>query len=203
MSQYFSVHPTHPQPRLLTRAAAIVAGGGVIAYPTDSTYALGCHSGDKAALDRVREIRALHPRHLFTLMCRDLSELATYAMVDNTSFRIVKRFTPGPITFVLKATREVPRRLLSRRRTIGLRVPACPVSHGLLKVMDEPMMSTSLVLPGDEHALTEGGAIKERLGGVVNLILDGGARSTLPTTVVDLTEDAPRVTRTGLVEFEL
>ena len=203
MSQFFSVHPTHPQRRLLTRAAEVLTGGGVIAYPTDSTYALGCHIGDKAALDRVRDIRALHPRHLFTLMCRDLSELAAYAMVDNTSYRIVKRYTPGAVTFVLKATREVPRRLMSRRRTIGLRVPNCPVSHGLLTLLNEPMMSTSLVLPGDENALTEASVIKERLAGSVDLILDGGARSPEPTTVVDLTGDAPRVTRPGLVKFEL
>lgn len=203
MSQFFSVHPTHPQTRLLTRAAAIVAEGGVIAYPTDSTYALGCHIGDKAALDRVREIRALHPRHLFTLMCRDLSELAAYAMVDNTSYRIIKRYTPGPITFVLRATREVPRRLMSRRRTIGLRVPNCPVSHGLLALLGEPMMSTSLVLPQDSSALTEADAIRQRLEGSVDLILDGGTRSPDPTTVVDLTGEVPNVTRPGLVELEL
>lgn len=203
MSQFFSVHPTHPQTRLLSRAAAVVAGGGVIAYPTDSTYALGCHIGDKAALDRVREIRALQPRHLFTLMCRDLSELAAYAMVDNTSYRIVKRYTPGPVTFVLPATREVPRRLMSQRRTIGLRVPNCPVSHGLLTLLEEPMMSTSLVLPGDAGALTEAEAIKARLARSVDAILDGGPRSAEPTTVVDLTGDLPSVTRPGLVEFEL
>ena len=203
MSQLFSVHPTHPQKRLLARAVDVVRGGGVIAYPTDSTYALGCHIGDKAALDRIREIRALHPRHLFTLMCRDLSELAAYAMVDNTSYRIVRRYTPGPVTFVLKATREVPRRLLSRRRTIGLRVPDSPVSRGLLGLLNEPMMSTSLVLPGDAVALTEAQVIRERLEGVVDAILDGGPCSPEPTTVVDLTDEGPRVTRTERVRFEL
>lgn len=203
MSQFFSVHPTHPQKRLLARAVDVVRGGGVIAYPTDSTYALGCHIGDKAALDRIREIRALNPRHLFTLMCRDLSELAAYAMVDNTSYRIVRRYTPGPVTFVLKATREVPRRLLSRRRTIGLRVPDSAVSRGLLTLLDEPMMSTSLVLPGDAAALTEAQVIRERLQGVVDAIVDGGPCSPDPTTVVDLTDDGPRVTRSGRVRFEL
>ena len=203
MSQFFSVHPTHPQKRLLARAVDVVRGGGVIAYPTDSTYAIGCHIGDKAALDRIREIRALNPRHLFTLMCRDLSELAAYAMVDNHCYRIVRRYTPGPVTFVLKATREVPRRLLSRRRTIGLRVPDSAVSRGLLTLLDEPMMSTSLVLPGDAAALTEAQVIRERLQGVVDAIVDGGPCSPDPTTVVDLTDDGPRVTRSGRVRFEL
>lgn len=203
MTQFFSVHPTHPQKRLLARAAEIVQGGGVVAYPTDSTYALGCHIGDKAALDRIREIRSLSARHLFTLMCRDLSELAAYAMVDNTSYRIVKRYTPGPITFVLKATREVPRRLMSRRRTIGLRVPDAAVSRALLTLLREPMMSTSLLLPGEADALTDASAIRERLGGAIDAILDGGPCSPQPTTVVDLTDGYPRVVRAGLVEFEL
>ena len=203
MSQFFSVHPTHPQARLLARAAQIVQRGGVIAYPTDSTYALGCHIGDKAALDRIREIRGLHPRHHFTLMCRDLSELAAYAMVDNTSYRIIKRYTPGPFTFILKATREVPRRLMSRRRTIGLRVPASPVSLGLLAQLREPMMSTTLLLPGDDYPLTEAEDIRERLEGVVDLIMDAGPCLRELTTVVDLTDGLPEVTRVGLGDFQL
>ena len=203
MSQFFSVHPTHPQGRLLSRAAEIVRGGEVIVYPTDSTYALGCHIGDKAALDRIRGIRNLHPRHHFTLMCRDLSELAAYAMVDNTSYRIVKHYTPGPITFILKATREVPRRLMSRRRTIGLRVPDSPVSLGLLALLNEPMMSSTLLLPGDDYPMTEAQEIRDRLEGVVDLIIDGGPCLREQTTVVDLTDDLPNVTRAGLAEFEL
>lgn len=204
MSQFFSVHPTHPQMRLLARAADIVRDGGVIVYPTDSTYALGCHIGDKAALDRIREIRHLHARHHFTLMCRDLSELASYAMVDNTSYRIIKRYTPGAFTFILKATREVPRRLVhSQRRTIGLRVPDCAISQGLLATLNEPMMTTTLLLPGEEYALTDAEEIRDRLQRSVDLVIDGGPCARDLTTVVDLTDGTPRITRAGLGEFEL
>ena len=203
MSQYFSVHPTHPQQRLLARAAEIVRDGGVIVYPTDSTYALGCHIGDKSALDRIRNIRRLTTRHLFTLMCRDLSELATYATVNNTSYRLIRRYTPGPYTFILRATREVPRRLLSPRRTIGLRVPDCPVALGLLAHLDEAMMSTTLLLPGEDFALTEGSDIRDRLEHAIDLVIDGGACSRDLTTVIDLTGDAPSVARAGLGRFEL
>ena len=203
MSQFFSVHPTHPQQRLLAQAAEIVRDGGVIAYPTDSTYALGCHIGDKSALDRIRNIRRLTPRHLFTLMCRDLSELATYATVNNSSYRLIRRYTPGPYTFILKATREVPRRLLSPRRTIGLRVPDCPVTLGLLAQLDEAMMSTTLLLPGEDFALTEGNDIRDRLEHAIDLVIDGGACSRDLTTVIDLTGDAPSVARAGLGPFEL
>ena len=203
MSQYFSVHPTHPQQRLIAQAAEIVRGGGVIAYPTDSTYALGCHIGDKSALDRIRNIRRLPSRHLFTLMCRDLSELATYAMVDNISYRLIRRYTPGPYTFILKGTREVPRRLMSRRRTIGLRVPDCPVALALLAQLDAAMMSTTLQLPGEDFALTEGDAIRDRLEHAIDLVLDGGACSRDMTTVIDLTDEAPTVARAGLGPFEL
>lgn len=203
MSQYFSVHPTHPQQRLLAQAAEIVRDGGVIAYPTDSTYALGCHIGDKSALDRIRNIRRLTTRHLFTLMCRDLSELATYATVNNSSYRLIRRYTPGPYTFILRATREVPRRLLSPRRTIGLRVPNCPVTLGLLAQLDEAMMSTTLLLPGEDFALTEGSDIRDRLEHAIDLVIDGGACSRDLTTVIDLTGDAPSVARAGLGPFEL
>ena len=203
MSQFFSVHPTHPQQRLLARAAEIVRAGGVVAYPTDSTYALGCNIGDKAALARIRNIRRLPARHLFTLMCRDLSELATYAMVDNISYRLIRRYTPGPYTFILKATREVPRRLMSPRRTIGLRVPDCPVALGLLEQLNDAMMSTTLQLPGEEFALTEGSDIRDRLEHAIDLVVDGGACSRDLTTVIDLTSDAPTVARAGLGPFEL
>ena len=203
MSQFFSVHPTHPQQRLLARAAEMVRAGGVVAYPTDSTYALGCHIGDKSALDRIRNIRRLQPRHLFTLMCRDLSELATYAMVDNSSYRLIRRYTPGPYTFILRATREVPRRLLSPRRTIGLRVPDCPVALGLLAHLNEAMMSTTLQLPGEDFALTEADDIRDRLEHAIDLVIDSGACSRDLTTVIDLTDETPTVARAGLGPFEL
>ncbi len=203
MSQYFSVHPTHPQRRLLVQAADIVARGGVIVYPTDSTYALGCHIGDKAALDRIREIRRLDPLHHFTLVCRDLSELSIYARVDNTSFRILKRFTPGPFTFLLHASREVPRRLVHpKRRTIGIRVPDHAIAQGLLAALAEPMMSTSLILPGAAEALSDPQEFRLELARRVDLIVDGGAGGMVATTVVDLTEAPPIVARVGLGVFE-
>ncbi len=203
MSQYFSIHPTHPQRRLLVQAADIVGRGGVIIYPTDSTYALGCHIGDKSALDRIREIRRLDPLHHFTLVCRDLSELSIYARVDNTSFRILKHFTPGPFTFLLHASREVPRRLVHpKRRTIGIRVPDHPIAQGLLDALAEPMMTTSLILPGATEALTDPQEFRAELARRVDLIVDGGACGIVATTVVDLTETPPVVTRTGLGVFE-
>ena len=203
MTQTFAIHPRNPQGRLLRQGAAVVRDGGVIAYPTDSTYALGCHIGDKAALERMRGIRQLDRRHLFTLVCRDLSEISSYARVDNASYRILKRYTPGPITFLLTATREVPRRLIHpRRRTIGLRVPNHPVALALLEELGEPLMSTSLVLPGDERPLTEPEEIARRLAGVVDMVVDGGPCGLEPTTVVDLTGAAPVVVRAGAGEFE-
>ena len=203
MSQYFSVHPTHPQRRLLVQAADIVRGGGVIVYPTDSTYALGCHIGDKAALDRIRDIRRLDMLHHFTLVCRDLSELSIYASVDNTSYRILKRFTPGPFTFLLQASREVPRRLVHpKRRTIGIRVPDHVVAQGLLEALGEPMMSTSLILPDAAEALTDPQEIRSELERRVDLIVDGGGCGMMATTVVDLTQAPPVVTRAGLGVFE-
>jgi tRNA threonylcarbamoyl adenosine modification protein (Sua5/YciO/YrdC/YwlC family) len=203
VSQYFSVHPTHPQRRLLVQAADIVRGGGVIVYPTDSTYALGCHIGDKAALDRIREIRRLDMLHHFTLVCRDLSELSIYARVDNTSFRILKHYTPGPFTFLLQASREVPRRLVHpKRRTIGIRVPDHVIAQGLLEALGEPMMSTSLILPDADEALTDPQEIRDALERRVDLIIDGGACGMTATTVVDLTETPPVVIRPGLGVFE-
>jgi tRNA threonylcarbamoyl adenosine modification protein (Sua5/YciO/YrdC/YwlC family) len=203
MTQYFNVHPTHPQLRLLNQAAEIVRAGGVIVYPTDSTYALGCHIGDKNAVERIRRLRQLDKHHHFTLICRDLSELANYARVDNTSFRILKHYTPGPFTFLLRATREVPRRLVhARRRTIGLRVPDHTITQGLLKTLGEPLMSTSLILPGTDLALTDMDHIRERLEGSVDLIIDGGACGIVATTVVDLTGPVPEVIRPGLGAFE-
>ena len=203
MSQFFAIHPTHPQKRLLNQAAEILRSGGVIVYPTDSTYALGCRIGDKAGLDRIRMIRQLDPLHHFTLVCRDLSELSIYARVDNTQYRILKHYTPGPFTFLLKATREVPRRLVHpKRRTIGLRVPDHPIARGLLDALNEPLMSTSLIMPGDGVPLSEPEDFRARLEKRVDLIVDGGAGGLVPTTVVDLTDAEPRLIRQGLGRFE-
>ena len=199
MSQFLAIHPTHPQGRLVSRAAEIVRDAGVIVYPTDSTYALGCHLGDKDALDRIRAIRRLRPDHHFTLMCRDLSELATYARVDNASYRTMRRHLPGPFTFVLRATREVPRRLVhKRRKTIGLRVPDHAIATALLGALGEPMMTTTLLLPGEDMPVTnveDRRADLERLQ--VDVIVDGGGCGRLPTTVVDLTAGVAEVTRQG------
>jgi tRNA threonylcarbamoyl adenosine modification protein (Sua5/YciO/YrdC/YwlC family) len=203
LSQYFSIHPTHPQSRLLTQAAGIVSSGGLVVYPTDTTYALGCHIGDKTALDRIRQIRQLDRNHDLTLMCRDLSELGTYARVDNASYRIVKRFTPGPFTFLLPATREVPRRLVHpKKKTIGLRVPDHPIALGLLDALGEPMMTTTMRLPGDSFPLTDPEDIREALERSVDLVIDGGHCGVVPTTVVDLTQPGGEVVREGLGEYE-
>ncbi len=204
MSQYFTVHPTHPQLRLLRQASDIIKSGGVIVYRIDSTYALACHIGDKHALERIRKIRRLDKYHHFTLVCRDLSELAVYARVDNSSYRVLKHFTPGPYTFVLRATREVPRRLVHpRKHTIGLRVPGTPIASELLAVLGEPLMSTTLILPNEKEPQTDPEIIRERIGKQVDLILDGGAGGFDTTTVVDLTEGVPNLIRQGLGEFDL
>lgn len=203
MSQYFSVHPTHPQQRLLAQAAEIVAGGGLVVYPTDTTYALGCQIGDKGALDRIRQIRQLDKHHDLTLICRDLSELGTYARVDNTAYRILKRLTPGPFTFLLPATREVPRRLVHpKKKTIGLRVPDCPIALGLLEALGEPMMTTTMRLPADNLPLADPEEIRERLERQVDLVIDGGIGGVESTTVVDLTVSGGAVVRTGAGAFE-
>ena len=184
------------------QAAEIVRAGGVIVYPTDSTYAFGCHIGDKQALDRIRAIRRLDKVHHFTLVCRDLSELSIYASVDNVSYRILKRYTPGPFTFLLQASREVPRRLVHpKRRSIGLRVPDHAIAQGLLEALGEPLMSTSLILPGATDALAEPEDIRAALERQVDLIVDGGACGFTATTVVDLTVVPPVVTRPGLGVF--
>ena len=199
MSQFLAVHPEHPQPRLVKRAAEILAAGGVVAYPTDSTYALGCRVGDKAAVERICRIRRLDRDHLFTLVCHDLSHLATYARVDNTSFRFIRHHIPGPYTFVLRATREAPRRLVHpRRRTIGLRVPESTIVRALIETHEGPLISTTLLLPGDEAPLTNADTIRERLERDVDAIIDGGHCGVVPTTVVDLTEGDVNVVREGL-----
>ncbi len=198
MAQFLEIHPTHPQPRLITQAVALLRQGGLAVYPTDSGYALSCHIGDKQALDRIRRIRKLDKHHNFTLICRDLSELAVYARVDNASFRVLKSFTPGPYTFILKATAEVPRRLQhDRRKTIGIRVPDNVITQALLEALGEPLMSSSLILPGKEQEQLEPIEIFELLKKQIDLVIDGGFCGTLPTSVVDLTEGSPQVLRTG------
>ena len=198
MAQYFVIHPTHPQARLIARAAEIVRTGGVIAYPTDSCYALGCHLGDKSAMERLRRIRGVDERHHFTLMCRDLSEIGTYARVDNAQYRLLRMLTPGSYTFILEGTKDLPRRILNpRRKTIGLRVPDHPVALALLAELGEPLLSTTLILPGDDAPLEDAGEIRTRLERDVELVLDGGPCGTAPTTVVDLTGAVPEVLRAG------
>jgi tRNA threonylcarbamoyl adenosine modification protein (Sua5/YciO/YrdC/YwlC family) len=198
MSQYFRIHPVNPQPRLVYQAVAIIRKGGVIAYPTDSSYALGCPIGDKAAIQRICRIRKLDDKHDFTLVCRDLSELSTYARVDNTAYRLLKALTPGPYTFILKATHEVPRRLQNpRRKTIGLRVPGNTISQALLEALGEPLMSTTLTLPGEKMPITDPEEILDILGNQLDLVIDGGYCGVEPTTVVDMLEDTPRVARVG------
>jgi len=198
LAQYFAIHPTHPQPRLVRRAAAIVRGGGLIAYPTDSCYALGCQLGDARAVARLRRVRGVDARHHLTLMCRDLSEIGSYAILDNAQYRLLKSATPGSYTFILRATREVPRRLLHRRRkTIGVRVTRHAVARALLGELGEPMLSATLALPGDAVPLSEGRDIRERLERELDLVLDAGSCGTEPSTVIDLTGDAPLVVRRG------
>ena len=198
MSQFFQVHPDNPQHRLVHQAVGIVRDGGVVAYPTDSGYALGCHIGDKAALDCIRRIRRLESDHNFTLMCRDLSELATYARVDNAAYRLLRNNTPGPYTFILPASREVPRRLQHpKRKTIGLRVPDNEIARALLTELDEPLMSVTLMMPGDDYPLVDPHEIRERLEHEVALVIDGGFCGMGATTVIDLSGDAPTLRRTG------
>jgi len=196
MAQYFAVHPTHPQRRLIRQAADIVRSGGLIAYPTDSCYALGCERANAKGAERLRRLRGIDERHHLTLMCRDIREIARYAIVDDAQFKLLKSVTPGSYTFILRARREVPRRL-TRRKTIGVRVPGHAVAHALLGELDEPMLSTTLLLPGDETPLSDAGEIRERLERQLDLIVDGGACGTEPSTIIDLTEEFPRVLRAG------
>ena len=198
MTQFLSIHPTHPQPRLIAQAAALVKSGAVIVYPTDSCYALGCHIGDKAAAERLRAIRQVDDTHHFTLVCRDLSEIANFAKVDNIQYRMLKAATPGAYTFILEASREVPRRLAhAKRRSIGLRVPEHVIAQALLTALDEPLLSTTLILPNVEDPLNDAEEIRQRLGRQVDLIIDGGACGLVPTSVIDMTGDTPRVVRAG------
>jgi tRNA threonylcarbamoyl adenosine modification protein (Sua5/YciO/YrdC/YwlC family) len=198
MAQFFSVHPDNPQPRLMRQTAEIVRQGGIIVYPTDSCYALGCHLGDKKAVERMRAIRGVGPAHHFALVCRDLAEIGIYARVDNQQFRLLKATTPGTYTFILRATREVPRRLQHpRRKTIGLRIPDHKVVRALLAELGEPLLSSTLLLPGEEEPLNDAQEIRQRLEHQVDLILDGGSCGIEPTTVVNLTGETPIITRAG------
>ncbi len=198
MAQYFAVHPTHPQPRLIRRAAEIVRGGGLIAYPTDSCYALGCHLGDARSQERLRRVRGVDLKHHLTLMCRDLSEIAAYAIVDNVRFRLLKLATPGSYTFILRATREVPRRLQHpKRKTIGVRVPGHAAAQALLAELGEPMLSSTLILPGAAAPLSDAAAIRAALEHQLDLIVDCGSCGVQPTTVIDLTGEQPVLLRQG------
>ena len=199
MSQFFYIHPENPQPRLINQAVEILRQGGVIVYPTDSGYALGCMMGDKHAMDRIVAIRKLPEGHNFTLVCSDLSELSTYATVSNAAYRLIKNNTPGRYTFILTATKELPRRLMtSKRKTIGLRVPDNQIALDLLQALGEPILSCSLMLPGEEHATqSDPEEIRDRLERQVDLIIHGGYLGQEPTTVVDLTEEMPVILRRG------
>ncbi|MDR3477019.1 MAG: L-threonylcarbamoyladenylate synthase [Gammaproteobacteria bacterium] len=198
MSQFFVIHPDNPQSRLIKQAATIVQEGGVIVYPTDSAYAIGCQLANKDALERIRSLRQLDEKHNFTLVCRDLSELSTYAIVNNPAFRLLKAHTPGPYTFILNATREVPRRLLQpKRNTIGLRVPDSKIVRALLNELNEPLMSVTLSLPEQEYPFIDAQDIYETLGKRVDLVIDGGPCGMTPTTVVDLVSDTPTILRVG------
>ncbi|HEU4846489.1 MAG TPA: L-threonylcarbamoyladenylate synthase [Burkholderiaceae bacterium] len=198
MSQFFQIHPDNPQQRLIKQAAQIIHGGGIVALPTDSCYALVCHLDDKSAVERLRRIRGIDEKHHLTLLCRDLSEIGVYARVDNRQFRLLKAATPGPFTFILEATKCVPRRLSHpSRKTIGLRVPENAIVQALLEELQQPLLGTTLILPGDEDTLTDAEHIRERLEKQIELIVDGGACSLEPTTVIDLSGSEPELVRQG------
>jgi len=198
VSQFYQIHPVNPQQRLIRHAGDIIRNDGLVAYPTDSTYALGCHVGDKHGMDRIRRIRGLDDSHNFTLVCRDLSEISIYARIGNSAYRLLKAFTPGPYTFILRATHEVPRRLQHpKRKTIGIRVPRHPICQALLTELGEPLMSSTLLLPGREFPETDTWEIREHLEHELDLIIDGGSCGLEPTTVIDLVENVPVIVRTG------
>lgn len=204
MTIRYDLHPANPQPRLLKQAATLLHRGGVLAVPTDSSYALACHLDDKTAAERLRRLRGVDERHHLTLLCRDLSELATYARVDNTQYRLLKLATPGPYTFILDATKEVPRRLSHpSRRTIGLRVPAHAVLQGLLDELGQPLLATTLIPPGEDEALNDAEEIIERLGPQLDAVVDAGACSRQPTTVIDLSQGEPVLVRQGAGDLAL
>ncbi|MFY0676244.1 MAG: threonylcarbamoyl-AMP synthase [Neptuniibacter sp.] len=198
MSQFFQIHPDNPQKRLINQAVDIINKGGVVVYPTDCAYALGCHLGDKSALEKIKRIRQLDDKHNFTLVCRDLSEISTYAKVDNSAYRLLKAHTPGAYTFILKATSEVPRRLLHpKRRTIGIRIPENEIALALTESLGEPIMSTSLIMPGEEMPLMDPYDIREVLQHHVDLVIDGGYCGMEATSVINLVDEVPEVVRQG------
>lgn len=198
MSQFFQLHPDNPQARLVKQAVQIIARGGIVALPTDSCYALVCHLDDKDAVMRLRRIRGVDEKHHLTLLCRDLSEIAQYAKVDNRQFRMLKAATPGPYTFILEATKEVPRRLSHpSRKTIGLRVPENRIARAVLEELQQALLGTTLILPGDEEAITDAEEIRARLEKQIDLVIDGGACSLVPTTVIDMSQDEPVLVRHG------
>ena len=198
MSQTLYIHPDNPQTRLINQAVEIINKGGIVIYPTDSSYAIGCHIDNKAARDRIRRIRRLDDKHHFTLMCRDLSEISKYGIVDNINYRLLKNLTPGAYTFILKATREVPRRLQNpKRKTIGLRIPENNIAHALLETLDEPLMSSTLIMPGEDLPLNDPYQIELALDKHVELIIDGGFCGYEPTTVIDLMAAPPEILRKG------
>jgi tRNA threonylcarbamoyl adenosine modification protein (Sua5/YciO/YrdC/YwlC family) len=198
MTELIEIHPVNPQPRAVAQVVSMIRAGGLVAYPTDCSYALGCHIGDKRAMERIRQIRRTDKDHNFTLVCRDLSEIATYARVDNWAYRLLKAFTPGPYTFILRATSEVPKRLQNpRRRTIGIRIPDHPIPLALLEHLSEPIMSSTLLLPGDELPITDPFEMQERLKGRVEAVIDGGPGGIEPSTVVDLSSGEVMLLRQG------
>lgn len=198
MAQFFTLHPDNPQPRLIKQASTIIKNGGVIALPTDSSYAIACHLGDKAAQNKIRILRGVDDKHHFTLMCRDLSEIAVYAQIDNQQFRLLKANTPGSYTFILEATREVPKRLQHpKRNTIGLRVPDHPITLALLAELNEPLLTMTLIMPGETVPMHEAASIRDELEHQLDLILDSGACGVEPTTVIDLTHGEPQLMRAG------
>ena len=204
MSQFFQIHPDNPQVRLIRQAVEIIRRGGVIIYPTDSSYAIGCQIGDKAAMDRIRQIRRLGDDHNFTLIGRSLSELSVYTKLDNQAHRLIKTLTPGPYTFILKATKQVPKRLMhAKRKTIGIRIPDNQVALDLLDELNEPLLSSTLTLPGDDVPMMDPYEMNQTLGHVVDLIIDGGYCGYEPTSVVDLNEDPPQVRRVGKGDVSL
>jgi tRNA threonylcarbamoyl adenosine modification protein (Sua5/YciO/YrdC/YwlC family) len=199
MARIVEIHPKNPQSRLIAEVVAVIRAGGLIAYPTDSSYAFGCHIGDKRAMDRIRRIRKTDKHHNFTLVCSDLSEISLYARVENWAYRLIKSLTPGPYTFILPATREVPKRLQNpKRRTIGLRVPDHEIVKAMLGSLGEPIMSSTLLLPGDDIPLTEANDIQERIGHQIDLVVDGGTAGIEPSTVVDLSGGSIEILRHGL-----
>lgn len=204
MAQFFEIHPQNPQNRLIQQAVRIIDQGGLIVYPTDSSYAFGCHIGDKSAMERIQRLRKLDKKHHFTLVCSDLSEIGVYAKVDNSSYRLMKTLTPGPFTFLLKATSEVPRRLMNpKRKTIGVRVPDNIISRAILSELGQPIMSSTLIAPGHSDAMDDAESIRERFEHDVDLVIDGGSCGNEPTTVINLIDRNPEVLRYGKgnVEF--